>query len=78
MENNLKEVMSAVLDVSISELDENSSPATIANWDSLRHMNLIVALEEEFGVQFDDEDMLNLLNYKLLRLTLEEKLGLNP
>ena len=78
MENNLKEVLSAVLEVSISELDENSSPATIANWDSLRHMNLIVALEEEFGVQFDDEDMLNLLNYKLLRLTLEEKLGINP
>jgi acyl carrier protein len=77
MENKIKEIMSVVLKVSITELDENSSPTTIPNWDSLGHMNLIVALEEEFGVQFDDEDMLNLLNYKLLRLTLEEKLGTN-
>jgi acyl carrier protein len=30
-----------------------SSPKTISTWDSLQQVHLILALEEEFGVQFD-------------------------
>ena len=74
MEDRLKKVLSVALEISITEIDEDSSPATIENWDSLKHMNLLVALEEEFDVVFSDDEMANLLNYKLLRLTLTEKL----
>jgi acyl carrier protein len=73
MEHRLKKVMSDVLGVDINQINENSSPSTIENWDSLRHMNLIVALEEEFDLQFNEKDMLSLLNYKLLYLTISEK-----
>jgi len=34
-------------------------------------MNLIVALEEEFGVEFDDNDIENLLNFQLINLTIK-------
>ena len=37
------------------EINEESSPDTIESWDSLRHMNIVIALEEEFNVQFDTE-----------------------
>jgi acyl carrier protein len=30
-----------------------SSPDTIPTWDSLQQVHLILALEEEFGVQFE-------------------------
>lgn len=50
MEQRIKNVMASIFKVDISEIDENISPDTLENWDSLGHMNLIVALEEEFDI----------------------------
>lgn len=72
MEDRIKAVMAAVFDMKIEDIDDEASPDTIPNWDSLHHMNLIVALEEEFGVTFNEEDISNMLNYQLIRLTLSE------
>jgi acyl carrier protein len=46
-----------VLSVSPSALTENSSPKTVENWDSIRHLNLVLALEDSFAVQFTPEEM---------------------
>ena len=40
--------------------------------DSLDTVELVMALEEEFDVTFTEEDISNLLNYRLIKLTLEE------
>lgn len=31
----------------------------IAEWDSVKHMNVILAVENEFDVEFDDEELAN-------------------
>jgi len=59
-------VMSSVFGVSIDDIDDTSSPDTIESWDSLKHINLIIALEEEFSVDLSDEDVVDLINYKLI------------
>jgi len=71
MENRIKKVMVDVFNIDIESINNNSSPDNIENWDSLKHMNLIVALEEEFGVEFDDNDIENLLNFQLINLTIK-------
>ncbi len=68
----IKQVMSVVFEVEPREIDDNASPDSIAGWDSLRHMNLIVALEEEFNVSFNEDDISSMLNYRLIKLTLSE------
>ena len=68
----MKGVMAAVFEIQAKDIDDNSSPDSIGNWDSLRHMNLIVSLEEEFNITFDDDDIANMLNYKLVKLTIEQ------
>lgn len=68
----IKGVMAAVFDMQVEDIDDNASPDTIGKWDSLRHMNLIVSLEEEFSVTFGDDDIANMLNYKLIKLTIEQ------
>ena len=50
-------IVSQVMDVPLEEVDETSSPDTVEDWDSLRHMNLILALEEEFDITFSDEEI---------------------
>jgi acyl carrier protein len=38
-------------------IDEKSNASTIAGWDSFAHINLIVALEGEFGVSFSTKEL---------------------
>ncbi len=68
----LKNVMSAVFEVPVASLNEDSSSDSIENWDSLRHLNLILALEEEFNVEIPDEEVGNLMNFKLIELVITE------
>jgi acyl carrier protein len=44
------------------EIGDESSINTVEVWDSLKHMNLVLALEEEFGVQFSDEKIVEMLS----------------
>ena len=52
----------------------DSSPDTIDTWDSLQHLNLVLALEQEFEVQFAPEEIEQLLSVDLMAALLEEKL----
>jgi acyl carrier protein len=70
MENKIKEriknVMSAVFELPVEQIKDDSSPDTIESWDSLKHMNLVVALEEEFETEFNDDEIMEMMNYKLI------------
>ncbi len=67
--------MAAVLQVPQESIGPDSSMDNIATWDSLRLMNLVLALEEEFGTSIPDEDAANLTSYALIKVVLEELLG---
>ena len=66
MSDAIKEVMAQVLQVDAASIDEGTSTNSVERWDSLRHMQLILALEDEFGIQFPDEMIPNLLTYSAL------------
>ena len=59
--------MSAVFGLSVDQINEESSSDTIELWDSLKHMNLIVALEEEFKVEFTDNETLEMINFLTIK-----------
>lgn len=71
--NRLYQVFSDVLGVSVQEINEDSSPDTIASWDSMTHINLVLALEAEFHVSLSPEDAMEILSVKLARIILTEK-----
>lgn len=68
----IKQVMSAVFEIPVESIADDASSDNIENWDSLRHLNLILALEEEFGVSIPDDEVGNLVNYKLIEITINE------
>jgi acyl carrier protein len=61
-----------MLNMDAASINEDSSMDNVPNWDSLRHMNLILALEEEFKVSIPDEDAGNITSYKLIKLVLND------
>ena len=38
-------------------LSAHSSPEQVEAWDSVQHLNLVLALESKYGVQFEPEEM---------------------
>lgn len=72
IDHRIKIIMSTIFEIDINKINDNSSFDLIENWDSMNHMNLIVALEEEFNIQFSDDDIENLLNFKLIKFIIKE------
>jgi acyl carrier protein len=73
--DSLKAVMATVLGVPAESISDDTSMDTVASWDSIKHMNLVLAIEEEFGISIPDEDAANITSFPLIRLVLAEQLG---
>ena len=73
-EDTLKDVMATVLEIAAGSINDDTSMDTVEAWDSIKHMNLVLAIEEEFGVSIPDEDAANITSYPLIRLVLNEQL----
>jgi len=71
-EQKLKDVLARIFSVSSSAITEDASPDTIENWDSLRHMSLVLALEEELGVELTDDQVVEIISYKLIKIVMRE------
>ncbi len=68
-------VIAGVLGVPADSISDDSGPGVIASWDSMSHINLVLALEEHFGVVFTDDDVTDMLSVGLIRRILDERLG---
>jgi len=74
IDNHIKNVMSAVFEIPIDEIDDDSSPDNVGSWDSLKHMNLVVALEEEFDIELIDDEIVEMMNLSQIKSIVMEKL----
>lgn len=74
LNDKIKAIMAAVFKVDIAEIKEEISAANFEKWDSLAHINLVVALEQEFEVRIPDDLVEDLLSFKLVELTVREAL----
>ena len=55
------------------EVDENTTADDIIGWDSMGHVRLILALEEEFDIEFEPDDIVELRDVGELRDTITEQ-----
>lgn len=67
IEDRIKNIMSVVFEISIQEINDKSSKDTITSWDSLKHMNLVIALEEEFEMEFSESEIPGITNYRAIK-----------
>jgi acyl carrier protein len=56
----LRTLVADVLRVPPSQIDDSSTPQHFENWDSIQHVSLVVAIEEQFGVEFEPEEIRNM------------------
>ena len=73
LDERARRVLAEVFDIPEASIDGQTSPDNVEKWDSLKHMMLVLALEEEFNVHFSDTETIELLNFDLIKLTLNDK-----
>jgi len=74
MEDKIKRIMSNIFNIDVESINGDSSPDSIESWDSFNQMNLIVSLEEEFDIELDDNEILEMVSYPLIKLIINSKL----
>ncbi len=70
LEDIIKETLFLAEDAEISDED---GPGTMDEWDSMGHVNVIGAVEEEFQVEIGPEEILNIQSVSDIKKLLKEK-----
>jgi acyl carrier protein len=64
MSSNLLDIVANVMEVQVAQIDDESGPETIENWDSFRGLILFEELESKFNVKFTLNELLNIKKIK--------------
>ena len=69
----LREIVADTLEIAPSEVTPELDGQAVETWDSFRHLQLILALEGEYGVQFDPQQIPELTTVRSIQTALEAK-----
>lgn len=75
IQQQIKEVMAAIFSIEPVDIGPDSSLETVEQWDSLQHVNLMMALEQEFDIRIDVEDAVEMTSFLAVCKTLARYLG---
>ena len=76
MDDRLKKILATVLELEEDAIDESISSLNIESWDSFKQMNIIIAIEEEYGFMFNEEESILSNSYaSLLQIINNKKLA---
>ena len=70
----LNEIFVDVLDLDECELTDDTSASDIEEWDSLSHIQLIVAIEKAFKIKFTSLEIMKWANVGEMVNSMEDKL----
>jgi acyl carrier protein len=52
----VKKIASDLFDIPVAKITPDMGPATVEAWDSVQQLNLMLELEQRFGVKLEPED----------------------
>jgi acyl carrier protein len=74
MDDKLKQVFNSVFQLSPEQVSDSLSPEGVTGWDSLGHVRLVTALQDEFGVEFEVDEIMRMENVAEIKAILGPKL----
>ena len=73
--NRVQRILADIFQVPVEQITLMWSPETIENWDSITHLNVVLAIEQEFGVQILPEEFEQLLSVEQIMVLVDKKLN---
>lgn len=74
MNEKVKSIMANVFRTGIENITDDLNQKDVTFWDSLRHLNLIVELEEKFEISFEPEEIAEMITFKKVIFYINQKL----
>ena len=74
IDERINRIFCEIFGISENQIADSVSYNSLETWDSLRHLQLIAALEKEFTIKFKMDDVINMENFKLVRDTVKQYL----
>lgn len=73
MEDKMKHIFGELFKIKSEDFTQDLDVNTVLGWDSMNHLNLIIALEESFSVSFTTEEVIQMTSVKAIIETLQGK-----
>ena len=73
-ENKLKLLISKILKVKPNHIKNNSGLGQSSNWDSIGHLKILLAIEQEFKINFGDKEIISIINYSNIKNLIKKKI----
>ena len=56
MNERIRELFATLLQVPVEQIADQTTPASLERWDSMQHLIVVAGFEEEFGIDLDPEE----------------------
>ena len=53
----VRQIAADIFDLPVDQITDDMSPQTVADWDSMQHLNLVLAIEARLGARFDPREI---------------------
>jgi len=63
MEDTVREILGDILGIDKTAINEKTSPQSVPGWDSLKHIEIVTSLEEEFDIVISIEDIESMASF---------------
>ncbi len=73
MEATLKKIMNDIFQIPENDITDTTSVDNTESWDSLKHMELIASLEEEFEIIFTADEIVSMNDFLKIKQFVREK-----
>jgi acyl carrier protein len=74
-EEKVTSVVAAVLDIAAKDVTDGMARGHVAGWDSLQHMELVVALEHAFDLKLSFDDIIKMDDVASIKRLMKAKAG---
>jgi acyl carrier protein len=72
VEDRIRAIMARVLRVPADRVGADAAIGNVPNWDSTAHMRMMLALEDEFGIDLDETRMVEMTSFAKIRAVVED------
>ena len=73
VDDKVSNVLAEVLNMPAAQISADLAMKDVDTWDSLKHMELIVSLEETFGIQLTFDEIVAMQSVRDIRRVLRER-----
>ena len=73
--DDVRQTVAEVFLVDTQQVSAESSPESIPAWDSIGHLNLVLAMEQKFGMTFDSDQIPQLISVQAIAEAIAAKIG---